>query len=404
MGAQGRPMGPLDGIRVLDLTRVLAGPYCTLLLAFLGAEVIKVEDPQGGDPSRTASLYFDRGLSAFFVSGNACKKSVTLNLKAPRGREILLSLAGRCDVCVENFRPGVADKLGVGPATLREANPRLITCSISGFGSWGPYRDYPAFDLTVQAMAGAMSLTGEPDRPPVKMGVPVGDLGGGVFGAYGILAALYERVRTGRGTHVDIAMFDVQLSLLSYHAQYYLTSGVNPEPVGSAHPNTVPYQAFRTRDGYLAVAILGTERFWPRFCEAIGLPEVGRDPRFATNNRRVEEKAVLVPMLEARLAERTTGEWMEALTKAEVPCAPVNRVAEALASPQTAAREMLQKVPHPAAEGAITLLGNPVKIAGHEGIPLGPPPLLGQHTDEVLRDLLGYEAVAIAELRAAGIL
>ncbi|HEY7677240.1 MAG TPA: CaiB/BaiF CoA-transferase family protein [Candidatus Methylomirabilis sp.] len=394
-------MGPLSGIRVLDVTRVMAGPYCTMLLGFLGAEVIKVEDPAGGDPARAASLYFDRGLSAFFISGNAAKKSVTLNLKAPRGRDVLLALARRCDVFVENFRPGVAEKLGIGPATLRQANPRLVTCSISGYGSWGPYRDYPAFDLTVQAMAGTMSFTGEPGRPPAKMGVPIGDLGGGAFGAYGIVAALYDRERTGRGTHVDVAMFDVQLSLLNYHAQYYLTSGVNPEPVGSAHPNTVPYQAFRTRDGYLAVAILGAERFWPRFCEAIGLPELGRDPRFATNGQRVEQKAVLVPMLEARLAERTSEAWMQVLTKAEVPCAPVNRVAEALASPQTAARDMLRQVLHPAGDGTMTVVGNPVKVAGHEGAPIGPPPLLGQHTDEVLRDLLGYDAAAIADLRAS---
>ena len=397
-------MGPLGGIRVLDVTRVMAGPYCTMLLGFLGAEVIKVEDPEGGDPSRAASLYFDRGLSAFFISGNAAKKSLTLNLKTPRGRDVLLALAARCDVFVENFRPGVADKLGIGPATLREANPRLITCSISGYGSWGPYRDYPAFDLTVQAMAGAMSFTGEPDRPPAKMGVPIGDLGAGVFGAYGIVAALYERGRTGRGTHVDIAMFDVQLSFLNYHAQYFLTSGVNPDPVGSAHPNTVPYQAFKTRDGYLVVAILGAERFWPRFCEAIGLPEVGRDTRFGTNAQRVEQKAVLVPILEARLAERTTAEWMSVLTVAEVPCAPVNRVGEALESPQTAAREMLENVPHPSGDGAITLVSNPVKIAGHEGVPIGPPPLLGQHTDVVLRDLLGYDAAAIAALRADGVI
>jgi crotonobetainyl-CoA:carnitine CoA-transferase CaiB-like acyl-CoA transferase len=397
-------MGPLSGIRVLDVTRVMAGPYCTMLLGFLGAEILKVEDPDGGDPSRAASLYFDRGLSAFFISGNAAKKSVTLNLKAPRGREVLWALAGRCDVFVENFRPGVAEKLGIAPAALRAANPRLITCSISGYGSWGPYRDYPAFDLTVQAMAGGMSITGEPGSPPVKMGVPIGDLGAGVFGAYGIVAALYERGRTGHGTHVDIGMFDVQLSLLNYHAQYYLTSGVNPEPVGSAHPNTVPYQAFKTRDGFLAVAILGAERFWPRYCEAIGLPELGRDPRFATNAQRVEQKAGLLPLLEARLAQRSTAEWMEALTKAEVPCAPVNRVGQALESPQTAAREMLENVPHPAAEGAITLVGNPVKIEGNEGTPIGPPPLLGQHTEEVLRGLLGYDAAAIAALRAEGVI
>jgi crotonobetainyl-CoA:carnitine CoA-transferase CaiB-like acyl-CoA transferase len=404
MSNDGRSRGPLDGIRVLDVTRVLAGPYCTMLLGFLGAEVIKVEDPEGGDPSRSASLYFDRGLSAFYISGNASKKSVTLNLKAPRGRDILLSLSRRCDIFVENFRPGVAERLGIAPAALRGDNPRLITCSVSGYGSWGPYRDYPAFDLTVQAMAGSMALTGEPGRPPVKMGVPIGDLGGGVFGAFGVVAALVERQRTGRGTHVDIAMFDVQLSFLNYHAQYYLTSGATPEPVGSAHPNTVPYQAFRTKDGYLVVAILGAEKFWLPFCDSIGLPELGRDPRFASNTRRVEEKAVLVPILEARLAERTTGEWMQVLTKAEVPCAPVNRVGEALASPQTVAREMLQQVPHPSTEGTITLVGNPVKIAGHEDAPIGPPPLLGQHTDEVLRDLLGYEAAAIAELRASGVI
>ena len=397
-------MGPLHGIRVLDVTRVLAGPYCTMLLGFLGAEVIKVEEPEGGDPSRSASLYFDRGLSALFISGNACKKSITLNLKSRRGREILLALAERCDIFVENFRPGVADRLGIGPGVLRQSNPRLITCSISGYGSWGPYRDHPAFDLTVQAMSGTMSLTGEPGRPPAKMGVPLGDLGGGVFGAYGVVAALYQRDRTGRGSHVDIAMFDVQLSLLSYHAQYYLTSGVNPEPVGSAHPNTVPYQAFQTRDGYLAVAILGAERFWPRFCDAIGLSEVGRDRRFATNVQRVEQKAVLVPILEARMAERTTGEWMEILANAEVPCAPVNRVGQALASPQTAARGMLQKVPHPSGGGPITLVANPVKMEGTEDAPISPPPLLGEHTDEVLRDLLGYEASTLAALRASGVI
>src|SRR3989304_5430135 len=194
-------MGPLGGIRVLDVTRVMAGPYCTMLLGFLGAEVIKVEDPEGGDPSRAASLYFDRGLSAFFISGNAAKKSLTLNLKTPRGRAVRLARAAGCDVFVENFRPGVADKLGIGPAALREATPRLITCSISGYGSWGPYREYPAFALPGQAMAGALSVTGEPDRPPAKRGGPIGDLGAGVCGAYGIVAALYERGRTGRGTH-----------------------------------------------------------------------------------------------------------------------------------------------------------------------------------------------------------
>ncbi len=280
-------MAALSGVRVLDLTRVISGPYGTMLLAFLGAEVIKIEEPQVGDAARRTTLYYQDGLSAVFVAGNVGKKSVTLNLKTEKGRSLFLRMVEKADVVIDNFRPGTMHRLGLAYETIKAVSPRIIACSISGYGAWGPLKDAPAFDLTVQAMAGSMSITGEKGQAPVKMGVPIGDLAAGMAGALGVVAALYRREKTGQGEQVDVAMFDVQVSLLQYHAQYYLASGVTPEPVGSAHPNVVPYQAFPTRDGFVVVALWGVDYLWPVFCEAIERPDLAREDRFATNEKRV---------------------------------------------------------------------------------------------------------------------
>jgi len=392
-------MGALSGVTILDLTRIISGPYGTMLLAFLGADVVKIEEPPEGDPARRTTLYYQDGLSAVFIAGNVGKKSMTLNLKTERGRALFLRLVEKADVVVENFRPGTMDRLGLGYATLKGANPRIITCAISGYGAWGPLKDAPAFDLTVQAMAGGMSITGEPGRPPVKMGAPIGDLAAGMAGALGIAAALYRREKTGQGEQIDVAMFDVQVSLLQYHAQYFLASGVRPEPVGSAHPNVVPYQAFRTRDGYLVIALWGVNYLWPVLCEAIGRPELARDERFTTNELRVKHQEILVPILEEVLNARTTVEWMAVFTERKVPAAPVNAIDQALALPQVEAREMLLTLPHPITGQPLTVLGNPVKLGREAAEGLLPPPPLGQHTEEILKGWLGLSADEIADLR-----
>lgn len=392
-------MTALSGVKVLDLTRVISGPYGSMLLAFLGAEVIKIEEPTEGDVARRTTLYYQDGLSAVFVAENVGKKSVTLNLKSEKGRALFLRLVESADVVIENFRPGTMERLGLGYETLKAVNPRIIACSISGFGAWGPLKDAPAFDLTAQAMAGTMSITGEPGRPPVKMGVPIGDLAAGMAGALGVAAALYRREKTGRGEQVDVAMFDVQLSLLNYHAQYYLASGIRPEPVGSAHPNVVPYQAFETRDGYLVVALWGVNHLWPPFCDAIERPDLARDDRFATNEKRVKQRGLLIPVLEEVLKARTTEEWMAIFELRRIPVAPVNAVDRVLTLPQVAARDMLLSLPHPMTGSPLTVLGNPVKLAGAPQGALRPPPLLGEHTEEILKGWLGLSDKEITDLR-----
>lgn len=392
-------MTALSGVKVLDLTRVISGPYGTMLLAFLGAEVIKIEEPTEGDVARWTTLYYQDGLSAVFVAENVGKKSVTLNLKTEKGRALFLRLVESADVVIENFRPGTMERLGLGYETLKAANPRIIACSISGYGAWGPLRDAPAFDLTAQAMAGTMSITGEPGRPPVKMGVPIGDLAAGMAGALGVAAALYRREKTGRGEQVDVAMFDVQLSLLNYHAQYYLASGIRPEPVGSAHPNVVPYQAFETRDGYLVVALWGVNHLWPPFCDAIERPDLARDDRFATNEKRVKQREFLIPILEEVLKARTTEEWMAIFEPRRIPAAPVNTIDQVLTLPQVAARDMLLTLPHPMTGSPLTILGNPVKLTEAPPGALRPPPLLGEHTEEILKGWLGLSDKEITDLR-----
>lgn len=392
-------MAALSGVKVLDLTRIISGPYATMLLAFLGADVVKIEEPPDGDTARRTSLYYQDSLSAVFIAGNVGKKSVSLNLKTETGRALFLQLTEKADVVIDNFRPGTMERLALGYESLKAVNPRIIACSISGYGAWGPLKDAPAFDLTVQAMAGPMSMTGEPGRPPVKMGVPIGDLAAGMAGAFGVAAALYRREKTGRGEQIDVAMFDVQVSLLNYHAQYYLASGVRPEPVGSAHPNVVPYQAFETRDGYLVVALWGVDYLWPVFCEAIERPDLAQDDRFATNEQRVNHRELLVPVLEEVLKARTAEDWMAIFAQRRIPAAPVHTIDQVLALPQVAAREMLRTLTHPKTGNPLTVLGSPVKLGGpSEEIPL-PPPLLGQHTDEILKEWLGLDDGEIADLR-----
>jgi crotonobetainyl-CoA:carnitine CoA-transferase CaiB-like acyl-CoA transferase len=370
-----------------------------MLLAFLGAEVIKIEEPLEGDTARRTSLYYQDGLSAVFVAGNVGKKSVTLNLKPEKGRALFLRLVESADVVIDNFRPGTMERLGLGYETLKTVNPRIIACSISGYGAWGPLKDAPAFDLTVQAMAGSMSMTGEKGRPPVKMGVPIGDLAAGMAGALGVTAALYRREQTGHGEQIDVAMFDVQVSLLHYHAQYYLASGERPEPVGSAHPNVVPYQAFETRDGYLVVALWGVNHLWPVLCEAIERPDLAQDDRFATNEKRVKHQELLVPILEEVFKARTAGQWMAVFEQHGIPAAPVHAVDQVLALPQVAAREMLLTLTHPATGNPLTVLGSPVKLSGDSQETPLPPPLLGQDTEEILKGRLGLSDGEIIDLR-----
>jgi CoA:oxalate CoA-transferase len=388
----------LAGVRVLDLSRMLAGPYGSMLLADLGAEVIKIEDPQGGDPMRAMGPPFlgsDRE-SAYFLSINRNKKSVALDLERSEGREVFHDLCGMADVVWENFRPGVMARLGCAPETLRRRNPRLVVCSISAFGQDGPYREWPAFDLALQAMGGGMSLTGEAGGAPARMGLPMGDLAGGMFGALAVASALFRRAQTGEGAHFDLSLLDCQVSLLTYVAQYYWADGRVPGRVGSGHASVVPYQAFATRDGHVVVAVFA-EKFWRGFCQAIGRPELATDERFDSNPKRVERRGELVPMLEALFSTRTVAEWLERMQRQGVPAAPINTVDRVVNDPQVRLREMVVDLEHPTL-GTLKTLGTPIRLPG-ASFHAAPPPALGQHTEPVLRELLGYPPERIETLR-----
>jgi crotonobetainyl-CoA:carnitine CoA-transferase CaiB-like acyl-CoA transferase len=388
----------LAGVRVLDLSRMLAGPYGTMLLADLGAEVIKIEEPQGGDPMRAMGPPFlgsDRE-SAYFLSINRNKKSVALDLEMPEGREVFHDLCRVADVVWENFRPGVMARLGCAPETLRRLNPRLVVCSISAFGQEGPYREWPAFDLALQAMGGGMSLTGEAGGVPVRMGLPMGDLAGGMFGALAVASALFRRAQTGEGAHFDLSLLDCQVSLLTYVAQYYWADGRVPGRVGSGHASVVPYQAFATRDGHVVVAVFA-EKFWRGFCQAIERPELATDPRFDSNPKRVERREELVPMLETLFPARTSAEWLDRMQRQGVPAAPINTVDRVVNDPQVRLRGMVVDLEHPTL-GTLETLGAPVRLEGPPFRP-APPPTLGQHSEPVLRELLAYPPERIEALR-----
>ena len=391
--------GPLDGLLIADLTRALAGPYCTMMLADLGARVIKVEAPDGGDDTRGWGPPFIGGESAYFICINRNKESFTLNLKDARGRELLWRLLARADVLVEIFRPGTIDRLGFGYRTVRARLPRLVYCSISGFGQTGPYRERPAYDLIVQGMGGLMAITGEPDGNPMRVGVAVADICAGMFSAYGILAALRARDRTGQGQWVDAAMLDGQVAWMTYMAANYFATGDNPPRVGSAHTNLVPYQPFATKDGYVTVTV-GSEGLWRRFCRALEVPFVD-DPRFATNAARVEHRRELLNALDPVFRSRTTAEWLARLLEAGVPAGPISRIDEVMTDPQVLHREMVVDVDHPRA-GRVRVNGVPLKFSDTPGAVRTPPPTLGQHTASVLSEL-GCAAAQVESLRAAGV-
>ena len=389
-------MAPLDGITVLDLTRVLSGPYCTMLLADMGARVIKVEQPGKGDDTRAWGPPFPvrDGESAYFLSINRNKESVTLDFKHPEGRAVLERLIAKSDVLVENFRPGTLTKLGLDYPTLAARHPRLVYCSISGFGQTGPRSKEPGYDAIMQAEGGLMSITGAADGPPYRLGVAIVDIVSGMFAAYGIAMALFARERTGRGQEVDLAMLDATVALLTYQAGNYFASGKVPARLGNRHPSIVPYETFAASDGEFVLAV-GNDDQWRRFCAIAGLPE---DARFATNRQRVTGYDQLRPFVADRLRTEPRQYWIDRLTAAGVPCGSVRNFQELFEDPQLAAREMIARVEH-ATIGQLRTLGVPVKLSDTPGSVRTPPPTLGQHTDAVLEQDLGFSADAIAALR-----
>ncbi len=388
----------LDGIKVIDLSRALAGPYCTMMLADMGAEVIKVEMPGTGDDSRGWGPPFVEGESAYFMSINRNKKSITLDMKGDKAIEIIMKLIKQSDVLVENFRPGAMERLGLAYQQVKAVNPRLVYCSISGFGQNGPYRMLPGFDQVLQGMGGLMSITGEAGGPPVKVGVPIADITAGMFAAYGIAIALFAREQTGSGQMVDISLLDGQVALLTYRAGSYFASGEIPERIGSGHPVIVPYQAFKARDVFINIAV-GNDQLWGKFCKAVGLESIMNDPRFATNAQRVQNRDAVVKAVGDLIATKSGEEWLTILTDAGIPCGPIYTVDKIFSDPQVIHRQMVTELQHPKA-GAIRVTGNPVKLSDTPGEINVPPPLLGQHTQEVLEGL-GYSEKDIEELRQA---
>jgi crotonobetainyl-CoA:carnitine CoA-transferase CaiB-like acyl-CoA transferase len=395
-------MLPLEGVTVLDLTRVLSGPYCTMLLGDMGARVIKIEQPGKGDDTRAWGPPFLEGESAYFLSINRNKESVTIDFKQPAGRDLLHSLIARSDVLVENFRPGTLARLGLDYASLSRQHERLVYCSISGFGQTGPRSSEAGYDAVVQAEGGLMSITGSADGPPYRLGVAISDIVSGMFAAYGVSMALHARARTGRGQQVDIGMLDAVAALLTYQAGNYFANGTVPGRLGNRHPSIVPYETFAAADGDFVLAV-GNDALWQKFCAVAGLDRMEGIERFATNRQRVTRYDELRPILAERLATRPRAHWIERLTEAGVPCGSVRAVDEVLQDPQIGAREMVALVEHQTI-GAMKVLGVPVKLSSTPGGVRAAPPRLGQHTDAVLRADLGLDADSVARLRDARVI
>jgi crotonobetainyl-CoA:carnitine CoA-transferase CaiB-like acyl-CoA transferase len=394
--------GALEGLRVLDLTRILAGPLCTMMLGDMGADVIKVEPPGNGDDTRTWGPPFAEKESAYFLGVNRNKRSITLNMAVKPGQDVLAKLIAQCDVLVENFKVGTLEKWGVSNEWLQANAPRVIRCSITGYGSTGPKAGLPGYDFILQAESGLMSICGESDGAPMKYGVAIVDICTGMLACNAILAGLQARHATGRGQHVEVSLFDSSLAMLANVASNHLVSGRDARRFGNGHPNIVPYTAYAVKDGMIAVAV-GNDGQFAKFAAALGHPEWAQDARYATNPDRVVNRDALDNAVEEILRTRPSGEWLDKLSSAGIPCGKINSVAEALGSPHAQAREMVQTVRHPTA-GEVKMLGVPFRFSDTPSSIRRPPPTLGQHTEEVLRDVLNLSDARIAELRAAKVI
>mgnify|MGYP000873791299 CR=1 FL=1 len=379
-------MPALEGIRILDLTRALAGPYCSLMLGDYGADIIKIELPGRGDDTRQWGPPYINAESAYFLSINRSKRSLTLNLKETKGKDIFIKMARNADVILENFTPGVMKRLGIDYDSVKTVNSEIIFCSISGFGQTGPYRNKPAYDQMMQGVGGIMSLTGEPDGPPQKMGIALTDIGAGMLGAFAIMTALFHRQRTGEGQYIDVSMLDNQVARLTYQAGTFFGTGTPPPRLGAAHPNLVPYQAFQCSDGKFVNVAVGNERFWERFCNAINRMDLMENPIYKTNQDRVKNRSGLVSLLQQEFANKKASEWVEVLEESGVPSGAINDLSDVFADPQVVHRDMILEMDHPTA-GRIKQTGLPIKFSGTPGSIDIPPPLLGQHNEEILTEL-----------------
>jgi formyl-CoA transferase len=406
-------MGPLSHIRVLDLSRVLAGPWCGQNMADLGAEVIKIERPKTGDDSRAFGPPWlkdasgkETGESAYFASANRGKKSVTVNLSKPEGQKLVRDLAAKSDVLIENYKVGDLARYGLGYEDLKKLNPKIIYASVTGFGQTGPYRERPGYDFMIQGMGGVMSITGERDDLPgggaQRVGIPIADIMTGMYATIAICAAIAHREKSGTGQHLDLALLDTQVGILANQGLNYLATGKAPGRIGNAHPNIVPYQPFKTKDSDVILAC-GNDNLFNKFCEVAGCQDLAKDPRFATNTRRVENREDITDRLAAIFAKRTTKDWCDALEAAGVPNGPINNLQQVFEEPQVVARGMRIELDH-AAAGKVPLIASPMKFSGTPLEFKQPPPVLGQHTDEVLRGLLKLTDAEISKLRADGIL
>ena len=388
----------LADLKILDLSRVLAMPYCSMMLGDLGAEIIRVERPGVGDETRHWGPPWAGELSAYYLCTNRNKKCITLDLKKKEGQEIIRLLARRSDILLENFLPGDLAKMNLGYEDIRAVNPKIIYASVTGYGQNGPYRDLPGFDFILQAQGGLMSIIGEEDGPPMKVGGAIVDITAGLFACSAILAALHYRERTGEGQHIDMALLDAQVAWLANQASNYLVSGKVPRRMGNAHPNIVPYETFKTMDGiYLALGV-GNDNQWKKFCKIAGIEHLMDDPRYATNPKRVEHRNILVPLLQEVFLQRDSGEWLKLLGEAEIPIGPINTIDRVFADPQVLFREMLVEMEH-SKVGKLKLVGSPMKLSKTPVQYRIPPPLLGEHTESVLQEVLGYDKEKIARLK-----